>query len=450
MTGMPCCFPVCTLGDLPVLSISGMHVSSAWTLLADCCAQIEFEFDTLQPVVKLDGGDVYTADQTVVTIRDAVYYPLTCAQIVEAVIDESGESGPMFVTPTEPAYTGCCSDKVVMNTITCTWRHRVGQRFLVCVRPIKRIVTIQKALITCDSVSTERFLITSKTIYEGNYTYFNWELVEQTYSQLHSDPSCWKIPTDTSSGALFDFATWNCTASGTAGPWEYVGGGVLVPTSATVCKQLVRDAMPSAEDLVFALDSCLAGYGYSSDCELDVLSCVSCDCDAPCWDSGETGASAPNDTFCDPTTFVTQSVTTYRKTCLQHFWKYPPAYGGACFLFGSPHSFPDVTTTVWNDIEPCLDMYSWLQITNVTGASCICPSPAVSATNSCWVSYVCPACPSGTYTGYYPPDSPSGTYNVVGNGFRCVPHDITRSIVCSGYVRRLVCLPFTSWSVVAA
>ena len=58
MTGMPCsdCCdgPECplTLETLPVIEITGMHVSADWSLdIATCCATICFEYDELQPLI---------------------------------------------------------------------------------------------------------------------------------------------------------------------------------------------------------------------------------------------------------------------------------------------------------------------------------------------------------------------------------------------------------------
>ncbi|HUP79619.1 MAG TPA: hypothetical protein VM260_13795 [Pirellula sp.] len=402
MTGMPCSdccdeqeCPL-TLETLPTISITGMHVSADWSLdLATCCATICFEYDELQPLIKLDGGDVMNFDKTESCTKEAFYFPKTCGTYTQGFWSENGvgedgsfdpPAGPFPSSPKqpgpEPAYTGCCNAPVANNAVTMTVRKRGGRRFVVGVRPVMICISLQRVVQECTpDPPAPKYILTLKKIYHGEYDYVNYSQTTVTYVYTDNDAACWNILPNTSEGTWpFNIADWE------------MGFGVSI--GAEVCRQKLLDELPDVVSIYTFND----GDVITPPCEdpYDRVECATCDTEQPCFVGGrpenlvgtctlpdDAGCVEISDTlcalmggvwlagawcriyepefgFCDPTIVVPNEVTYHVKTCNQHFWYYGCGPGAGSGYFLDPNSDPPYQPVIFVDQTICCEPYQVL------------------------------------------------------------------------------------------
>jgi len=458
MTGMPCCCPL-TADRMPTITIAGMTAVSSWTFVpATCCAIICFDYDTEQALQKNNVGATMTYDKTDTCVAERYYYPYTCGQKIQAFwslnpYPHSGVpgDGDYVLWPNEPAYTGCCSDPVSLNTLTKTIRQRGGQQFVVATQPYRICITLQKVMYTCGAnPPVEKFILTFKKLYRGHYAYRSYEQITVDYSYTNSDPLCWNITANTSTGSpTYDPAEWD-GLSGIAIDFE-------------TCRQKLLDALPTSNtNYTFATGDILTL------CTLDRSACATCVTTPICFNSGLTGTSTPSAGFCDATTAGTVGTKTDTiKTCGQHntyLWsndsqstqvsagEVPPDTSNLeCkteTAVDRPYSqywgSPPVLGHTWTDIAQCDKTYTWNTIEQSTWI-CGAPSYKTGASLLCMPTSNCPQCPTGT-------QGPGGAdVNLVVATTLAGPValqtytrtiSISRSVTCSGYMQQEICLTY--------
>ena len=445
MAGMPCaacgCEPPCSFaeGELPNLAITGMHSYTGWSI-AGCCASMEFEYDTEQPYVKYDGGDVMSFDKTTLKTVEAFYYPETCGQRLKGWViaaNSSGYPGDHFY-PTEPAYTGCCPDPVTLNTITLENRIRGGRRFVLRLRPTKTKITIQKATVKCGSVTSAKYVVTSEKSYVGVYEYVDYQQVSWT-QRNSSGKDCWKISDVTTGVFPFDISAWNPSAS-------------AVSIGFSFCARLNLDTLPSD---IFTFSVGQTG----SACESPIPNCAPCNFKSEvCFDSGLTGITEPSTGFCTPPTIGTQSYTlTHTPRCRQHRWALfdrgnaPAGEGG--------HIFPGILR-VGNGCLPfagttyppanCVRNFSYVGIVGggIVPASSYYTGSLEAPNCDVW-SLTCGLCYSySDFNPTYETDDPgTSTENYKASNALARVVAASVSLTCSGYVRRTICVAFSTWRI---
>lgn len=429
-------------GELPTLSIEGMHSYTGWSINC-CCAVIDFEYDVEQAYTKYDGGDVMSYDKTTSRTVEVFYYPDTCGQRLKGwYIDPNsgGYPGDSF-TPTEPAYTGCCPSAVTINTATIEDRVRGGRRFVLRIRPERIRVTIQKASVNCGGTTSVKYVVTSEKSYVGAYEYVDYQ--QTTFTQTNtSSKDCWKIPSSTLGVYPFDIATWSPSA------WA-------IATSFSFCARKNLSLLPVGSIGFTSSDT-------GSDCDPPSLDCAACSFKSEvCFDSGPTGITEPSTGFCTPPSIGTRSYSlTHGPHCLQHRWaKFyrgdappgDPGYiypgflqvGNGCLSFAGSTYPPSA----------CVDSFSYVGISSGGVVNVFNYYTGSLADPNCEVwSITCDNC--YTYSPFnptYETDNAGTTttnYNASNAYARVVAASV--SITCSGYVQQEICIPFSGWSVSVA
>ncbi len=442
MAGMPCvdcCECSFAEGELPNLAISGMHSYTGWSIVG-CCASMEFEYDTEQAYVKYDGGDVMSYDKTTSKTVEVFYYPETCGQRLKGWViaaNSGGYPGDHYY-PDEPAYTGCCPDPVTLNTATVSTRVRGGRRFVLRIRPDRIKITIQKATVTCGYITSVKYVVTSEKSYVGAYQYVDYQQTSITHSNSNSN-LCWQIPDSTTGVYPFDISTWN-------------PGYGSVSTGFSFCARLNLDTLPT--DL-FTFSVGQTG----SACNSPIPNCAPCNFKSEvCFDSGLTGITEPSTGFCTPPTIGTQIYTlSHAPKCGQHRWTLfdrgnaPPGDGGyifpgilraddACLVFAGT-SYPPAN---------CVRNFSYVGIAGggMVNASDFYTGSLADPNCDVW-SLTCDLC--YTYSAFnttYETDDPgtiTSNFNASNAYARVVAASV--SLTCSGYVRRTICVAFSTWRI---
>ena len=453
--GEQCCFDA---GELPTLEIPGMHNYTGWVIAGcsdrcRCCASMIFEYDAEQAYVKHDGGDVMSYDKTTTITYEAFYYPETCGQRLSGWFTDPNSGGYPGEEhyPTEPAYTGCCPSAVTLNTTIIADRIRGGRRFVLRFRPVQIKITIQKATITCGDTTAQKYIVTSEKSYTGQYEYVDYE-ERSTTSTKSNSKACWASGGSVVGAYPFDISTWT-------------PGAGAVATSFSFCARKHFETLPDEGSFTFVVGDT------GEDCEDPVPDCAACEFAAEvCFDSGPTGITEPSTGFCTAPTSTTRTYTlTTGPHCGQHrFTKFyrgndPPGGAGYFFPGRVADDRPSCVTfagTTWPPAS-CVRSFSYVGIIaggtggypagfiNVNGL--LTGGVFTSPTCDVWslTCYDCwPVFQNITSDPVYEDEpQPTTTTNYTAQNALARVVAASVALTCSGYVRRNLCIAFSSWSI---
>tara|TARA_R110000868_G_scaffold84519_10_gene238241 strand:- start:2325 stop:3737 length:1413 start_codon:yes stop_codon:yes gene_type:complete len=457
-----CCFAP---GELPTLEIPGMHSYTGW-ILNCCCASITFEYDSEQAYVKYDGGDVMSYDKTTTKTYEAFYYPITCGQVLTGWYTEGNSSGYAGEEhfPAEPAYTGCCPDAITLNTTIVADRIRGGRRFVLAIRPLEIKITIQKATITCDETTSEKYIVTINQGYDGYYEYVDYE-ERSTTATKSNIKACWDSGGSVLGSYPFDIDDWEPSVNSTP----------IVPyyfCARQNRERLPPDETPPEDSFIFTIDdtggNCYDDIPGCAECEDPIPDCLMCTfVSEVCFDSGPTGITEPSFGFCTLPTHTTRNYTlNHSPLCYQHklarFYRGNAAPGDAgYFTPGIIQNLGDGCTafdgTTWPPAN-CTRNFSYVGIEpgginlspGDTGngmlpyASLLTGGVYTSPTCDVW-STVCDNCWPFESDEDYDPGTTTTNYDALYAYKRVVAASV--ALTCSGYVQREICIPFPGWTV---
>jgi hypothetical protein len=443
--GEQCCFDS---GELPTLEIPGMHNYTGWVIAGcsdrcRCCASMIFEYDVEQAYVKHDGGDVMSYDKTTTKTYEAFYYPETCGARLKGWYTDPNSGGYPGEEhyPTEPAYTGCCPSAVTLNTTIIADRIRGGRRFVLRFRPFQIKITIQKATITCAGITAQKYIVTSEKFYTGQYEYVDYQQTSSTATSS-SGKACWQLPSSVSGVYPFDISTWS-------------PGAGSVATGFSFCARKHFETLPTSGSFAFSVGDT------GEDCDDPVPDCAPCAFAAEvCFDSGATGITEPSSGFCTAPASTTQNYTlTHAPRCRQHKWsrfyRGNDAPGGGGYFFpGRIDDFTDQCKDFAGTSYPpanCTRNFSYVGIApggigggGMVGVRGLTVGVITSPSCDVW-ALVCANCyANGAYENT-DPGTTTENYDVNSAYARVVAASV--ALTCSGYVRRNLCVAFSSWSI---